>query len=183
MTLAEVVPHLLRSNLATLKEAPKNPNTSSPCYNPNAWCSYHSESPGHNENDSWALKNKIQDLIEAKEIEFDAPEMLNVITAPMPKHNRGVNSVDTDLFVTSVNEVSTPLMTVKKNLLLVGLSLGCGEGCHMCLSLPSSCYLLKAGVQHLMYNREILFEKTLIPTVSFEDVTIITISANPSKAS
>ena len=100
MTLTEVLPHLLRSNLATLNEAPKNPNTTSPRYNPNARCSYHSESPGHDMNDCWALRNKVQDLIEAKEIEFDAPEKPNVITAPMHKHNGGVNVVDTDQFVT-----------------------------------------------------------------------------------
>ena len=45
----------------------------------------------------------------------------NVITDPMPKHGRGVNAVDTDLFMTLVDEVSTPLMTVKKNLLLSDL--------------------------------------------------------------
>ena len=59
-------------------------------------------------------------MIEAKEIDFDAPEKPNVITAAMPKHGRGINAVDTDLFVTSVDEVSTHLMTVKKNLLLAG---------------------------------------------------------------
>ena len=96
MTLAEVLPHLLKSNLATLKEAPRNPNTASPRYNPNARCAYHSESPGHDTNDCWALRNKVQDLLEAKEIEFDAPKKSNVITAPMPKHGRGVNAVDTD---------------------------------------------------------------------------------------
>ena len=74
MTLAEVIPHLLRSNLTNLKEAPKNPNTSSPWYNPNARCAYHFDSPGHDKNDCWDLKNKVQDLIEAKEIEFDPPE-------------------------------------------------------------------------------------------------------------
>ena len=42
----------------------------------------------------WAMRNKVQDLIKAKEIEFDAPENPNVITAPMPKHGRGVNFVD-----------------------------------------------------------------------------------------
>ena len=119
-------------------------------------------------------------MIEAKEIDFDAPEKPNIITAPMPKHNRGVNTIDTNLFVTSVDEVSTPLMTVKKNLLLAGLFPGCGEGCHMCSSLPSGYYLLKTGVQRLMDSKEILFEKTLIPTVPFEDVAIITISTNPS---
>ena len=45
------------------------------------------------------------------------------------------------------------------------------------------CHLLKIGVQRLMDSIEILFEKTLIPVVPFEDVAIITISANPSKVS
>ena len=48
-------------------------------------------------------------MIEAKEIDFDAPEKPNVITAPMPRHKRGVNFVDTNLFVTLVDEVSTHL--------------------------------------------------------------------------
>ena len=47
MTLAQVLPHILKLNLAMLKEAPKNPNTTSPHYHLNAKCAYHSESPGH----------------------------------------------------------------------------------------------------------------------------------------
>ena len=46
MTPAQVLPHLLKLNLAMLKEAPKNPNTASPHYHPNARCAYHSESQG-----------------------------------------------------------------------------------------------------------------------------------------
>ena len=38
MNLAQVLPHLLKLNLETLKEAPKNPNTASPHYHPNARC-------------------------------------------------------------------------------------------------------------------------------------------------
>ena len=91
--------------------------------------------------------------------------------------------MDTDLFVTLVDEVSTPLMTVKKNLLSADLFSGCGEGCHMCSFLPSGFHLLKSGVQCLMDSKEILFEKTYIPVVPFEDIAIITISANPSKVS
>ena len=72
MTLSQILPHLLKSDLVTLREAPKNPNTASPHYNPNARCAYHSESPGHDTNKCWALKNKVQGLIEAKEIEFEA---------------------------------------------------------------------------------------------------------------
>ena len=74
-------------------------------------------------------------------------------------------------------------MTVKKNLLLAGLFPGCGEGCHMCSIIPIGCCLLKSGVQRLMDNKEILFEKTMNPVVPNEDVAIITISANPSKVS
>ena len=76
------------------------------------------------------MKNKIQDLIDAKEIEFEISERPNVVTAPMPKH--GVNAIDEDSFVVPVNDIVTPLMTVKKNLFLAGLFPGCDEGCCMC---------------------------------------------------
>ena len=33
-------------------------------------------------------------MIDAKEIEFGPPETPNVITAPMPKHNSGINVID-----------------------------------------------------------------------------------------
>ena len=158
MALSQILPQLLKTNLVTPREAPKNPNTTSPLYNPNARCAYHSDSLGHDSNNCWALKNKVQDLIDAKEIEFEAPEKPNVMTAPMPKH--GVNDVDDDLFVTSVKDIATPLMTMKKNLLLSGIFPGCGEGCHLCSVLPTGCHLLKSGVQRLMDNQEILFEKT-----------------------
>ena len=78
---------------------------------------YHSESPDHDTNNCWALKDKVQDLIEAKDIEFDAPEKPNVISAPMPKQDHNTNSIEEDMFVTSVDELVTPLLTIKKNLL------------------------------------------------------------------
>ena len=93
MMMSQIFPQLLKTNLVTLREAPKNPNTTSPHYNPKARCAYHSESPGHDTNNCWALKNKVQDLIEAKEIEFDPPETPNIITAPMPKHGSEINDV------------------------------------------------------------------------------------------
>ena len=116
----------------TLKEAPKNPNTTSPHYHPNSRCAYHSESPDHDTNNFWAQKNKVQDLLEAKEIEFAALEIPNVITAPMPKHGHDVNIVEEYMFVTSVDELMTPLLTIKNNLLNVDVFPGCDESCHFC---------------------------------------------------
>ena len=36
----------------------------------------------------------MQDLIDAKEVQFEAPEKPNVVTAPMPNH--GVNAIRED---------------------------------------------------------------------------------------
>ena len=96
MTPAQVLPHLLKLNMAMLKESPKNPNTASPHYHPNARCAYHFENPGHDTNNCWALKNKIQDLIDAKEVEFEGPKKPNVISAPMPKHGHNANAIEED---------------------------------------------------------------------------------------
>ena len=84
MSLSQALQHLLRMNLIALIGPHPNPKTSSLNYNPNATRAYHSDSPGLDTNDCWALKYKIQNLIEANEIEFDPPETLNVIT--MPNH-------------------------------------------------------------------------------------------------
>ena len=62
--------HLLEVNLITLKGPPQNPDISAPTYNPDKRCAYHSDSPGHDTNDCWSLKNKIQDLIDGRVLEF-----------------------------------------------------------------------------------------------------------------
>ncbi|KAI5422597.1 hypothetical protein KIW84_045871 [Lathyrus oleraceus] len=94
MTLAQALQGMLKANLITLRDPPANPNTTSPRYNPNARCAYHSDSPGYDTNDCWLLKNKIQDMINAGEIDFDPPETPNVITAPLPNHDKTVNVVE-----------------------------------------------------------------------------------------
>ena len=179
MTLSQILPQLLSTNLVTIKEAPKVVNTASPKYNPNARCAYHSDSPGHTTDDCWALRNKVQDLIDAKEIQFEAPERPNVVTAPMPQHR--VNAVEEDLYAVSVNDVATPLLTVKKNLLLAGLFPICSKGCLLCAVIPTGCPLLKSGIQSLMDSKEMMFKKTAVPFVSAEEVSVVTIFNNPTK--
>ena len=76
--LSQALQHLLKVKLITLKDPPQNPDTSSSNYNPSVRCAYHSDSPGHDTDNYWTLKNKIQDLIDAKEIDFDPPETPNV---------------------------------------------------------------------------------------------------------
>ena len=86
MSLAQALQQLLKAEMITLKDPLRNPNTSTPSYHPNERCAYHFDSPGPDTDGCWALKNKIQDMIDAKEIDFGPPETPNVITAPMPNH-------------------------------------------------------------------------------------------------
>ena len=70
MPLSQALRQLLDLKLITLKDPPQNPDTSSSKYNSNERCAYHSDSPGHDTDSCWTLKNQIQDLIDAKEIQF-----------------------------------------------------------------------------------------------------------------
>ncbi|KAI5426904.1 hypothetical protein KIW84_032366 [Lathyrus oleraceus] len=181
MTLAQALQGMLKANLITLRDPPANPNTTSPRYNPNARCAYHSDSPGHDTNDCWLLKNKIQDMIDAGEIEFDPPETPNVITAPMPNHDKTVNVVDDNSHITNVADLASPLLIIKKNLLQAGLFPGCAENCDLCILRPNDCLKLRNGIQRLMDDRTILFEK--IPKVEnpIEEISVIARSKVPVK--
>ena len=141
----------------TLCDPPTNPDTSSPKYNPNAKCAYHSSSPGHETDQCWELKNKIQDLIDNKTIEFDPPPTPNVITAPMPNHGKGVNVVEDTIFVSSVEDLTTLLTIIKKNLLKAGIFPGYLKDCVCCAKQLNGCKGLKEGIQCLMNSHEILF--------------------------
>ena len=67
---SQALQQLLRLNLVTLRDPPKNLNTASPKYNPEERCACHSGSPAHDTDDCWALKNRIQDLIEEGAVDF-----------------------------------------------------------------------------------------------------------------
>ena len=58
MLLSQALQHLLKADLVTLREPHPNPNTTSPKYNPNMKRAYHSNSPGHDTKNYWALKKK-----------------------------------------------------------------------------------------------------------------------------
>ena len=146
MSLSQALQHLLKANLVTLHDPPSNPNISSPKYNPNAKCVYHSNSPGHEMDQCWALKNKIQDLIDNKTIEFDPTTTPNVITALMLNHGKGVNAIDDTIFISSIEDLTTPLTTVKDICLRVGVFPGCSKDCVCCDQQVNRCKQLKKGV-------------------------------------
>ena len=70
VSLTQALQQMLKAGLITLKDPPRNPNTSAPTYHPYERCAYHSDSPGHDTDNCWTLKNKIQDLIDGRVLEF-----------------------------------------------------------------------------------------------------------------
>ncbi|XP_058771946.1 uncharacterized protein LOC131645720 [Vicia villosa] len=140
MSLNQAWQHLLKAKLLA-PIAPPNINTSSPRYDPNARCAYHSDC-----------------------------------------HDKAVNVVDKESYVTNVMSLTTPLPLIKKKLLQAGLFPGCIEDCYDCSSQPNGCTRLKIGIQCLMDNRKIMFEKVpsveklcedLAQNLKIEDVSVI----------
>ena len=86
-----------------------------------------------------------------------------------------------------MSEFTTPLMIIKKKLLQADLFLGCIEN-YYCVSQSNGCALLKEGIQRLMDDRLILFEKTpsmeslcksMPQDPELEDVSVITSFGTP----
>ena len=87
MSLFQALQRLLRLNLITLRAHPRNPNIASPIYDPNKRCAYHSASPGHDTNECWDLKNKIQDLIDEGALEFTQDGQAEFFYHPSKAHH------------------------------------------------------------------------------------------------
>ena len=112
-------------------------------------------------------------MIDNREIEFNPPETPNVITAPMPKHDKGISSINDVLYMATISELVTPLPIIKKNLLHAGLFSGYTEKCYCCAAQPNGCKLLKEGIQSLMENHIILIEKVPPAKNLCQDLSVI----------
>ena len=87
MPLAQALHHMLEAKLVTLREPPQKPNTFAPNYKYNERCTYHSNSQRNDTNHCWALKNKIQDLIDKGVLEFTQDGQLEFFCHPSKTHH------------------------------------------------------------------------------------------------
>lgn len=160
MTLAQALQSMLNANLITLRDPPIKPNTASPRYNPNARCAYHSDSPGHDTNECWVLKNKIQDMIDAGEIKFNPPGIPHVITTltPDPKI---VNIMDDSSCILNVAELTSPPLVTKSHLLQADLFPDYVEDCDFRALQLNGCLELRNATQRLRDNGAIMLERIL----------------------
>ncbi|XP_058775769.1 uncharacterized protein LOC131650045 [Vicia villosa] len=117
MTYTQLLQHLLNIEKITLRDAPNASDRQSPNYNANARCAFHSGAAGHDTERCIALKNKVQDLLDQKVIQFTpAP---NIVNNPMPTHEgSGVKAIENEEIsvVSDVSCLTFPLVSVKQHL-------------------------------------------------------------------
>ncbi|XP_058752438.1 uncharacterized protein LOC131625608 [Vicia villosa] len=162
MTYAQVLQHLLNIEKITLRDAPNAPDTQSPNYNANARCAFHSGAAGHDTERCIALKNKVQDLLDQKIIQFTPTP--NIVNNPMPAHGgSGVNAIESEEIsvVSDVSCLTFPLVSVKQHLINSGIFPGCGVDCEKCKSQPEGCDDLKGMVQKLIDEGPLQFYRRL----------------------
>ena len=91
--LSQVLDRLRKENMVTF-ELPRE-DYKPRDYNPELRCEYHLGQVGHSTDNCWRLRNKIQDLIDAKMIQLDfveAPKP-NVNNNPLPNHQPTINMI------------------------------------------------------------------------------------------
>lgn len=134
-------------------------------YDANASCEFHSGTLGHNIENCYAFKCKVQDLIDSKTIELEArPQAAgpNVTQNPMPRHGV-VQAVMEDgevlNLIMDVDFVKTPLPFVKEYLIKRGVFPGCEAGCERCEHCSNGCVNLKDGIQYLIDDGQLQFDR------------------------
>ncbi|XP_058733544.1 uncharacterized protein LOC131605170 [Vicia villosa] len=181
MTYAQVLQHLLKIEKITLRDAPNAPDTQSPNYNANARCAFHSGAAGHDTERCIALKNKVQDLLDQKIIQFTPTP--NIVNNPMPTHGgSGVNAIESEEIrvVSDVSCLIFPLVSVKQHLINSGIFPGCEVDCENCKSQPEGCADLKSMVQKLIDEGPLQFYRRLRGAKSKDgEVSVISIPYDP----
>ncbi|KAI5432054.1 hypothetical protein KIW84_035984 [Lathyrus oleraceus] len=92
MSYAELYPSLLERKLVTPREPPAVPANPQWWYKLDQHCVYHSGAPGHNIENCYPLKTKVQDLMRCGILSFEDSGP-NATKNPLPEHGKSVNMV------------------------------------------------------------------------------------------
>ncbi|KAI5447249.1 hypothetical protein KIW84_014920 [Lathyrus oleraceus] len=87
MSYAELYPSLLERKLVTPREPPAVPANPQWWYKSDQHCVYHSGAPGHNIENCYPLKTKVQDLMRCGILSFEDSGP-NVTKNPLPEHGK-----------------------------------------------------------------------------------------------
>ncbi|XP_050889623.1 uncharacterized protein LOC127094905 [Lathyrus oleraceus] len=124
-----------------------------PGYDANARCEFDFGALGNSIENCKALEYKVQYLIDSKAITF-SPKEPNVNNNLMPPHNNAaMNMIEVDngrRMMSHVDELKTPLIEIKNDLMKDNAFPICSNDCEHCLINPQQCKTLKYVIQQLM---------------------------------
>ncbi|KAI5402156.1 hypothetical protein KIW84_066564 [Lathyrus oleraceus] len=92
MSYAELYPSLIERKLITPRDPPAILANPQWWYKPDQHCVYHSGAPGHDVENCFPLKTKVQDLMRCGILSFEDASP-NVTKNPLPEHGKSVNMV------------------------------------------------------------------------------------------
>ncbi|KAI5418292.1 hypothetical protein KIW84_042794 [Lathyrus oleraceus] len=92
VSYAKLYPSLIERKLITPRDPPAIPANPQWWYKPDQHCVYHSGAPGHNVENCFPLKTKVQDLMRCGILSFEDASP-NVTKNPLPEHGKSVNMV------------------------------------------------------------------------------------------
>ncbi|XP_050877159.1 uncharacterized protein LOC127080911 [Lathyrus oleraceus] len=162
VSYSELVPYLVHVGAVIPKEFPVATPPFRANHDPNASCVYHANFIGHSTENCWALKCKIQDLINQNILTF-SEEKPNVKTNPLPNHsgvpvNAVIEEVNTEVIL-KVEEVKTLMFVVLQKIEQFGFLEKVHDDCTICEFDPDICEQLKGCVQSLMDQGLIQFSR------------------------
>ncbi|XP_019426907.1 PREDICTED: uncharacterized protein LOC109335214 [Lupinus angustifolius] len=123
VTYAEIFAYLMAGGFITpiVGKVPESPG---PWFNPNVTCAYHSRVIGHSIEHCRALKYKVQQLINTKQLVFEE-NTPDVDRNPLPNHgNQGVNVVEDapyGLYIWEVHGIKTPMKVIYQEMCRHGM--------------------------------------------------------------
>lgn len=186
ISYSQLLQHLLQLKLVTLRAMPTPPEKLLENYNANARCDFHSRGIGHDIENCLAFKHKVQDLLDAKAIQFSPDNGPNVIQNPMPPHaGPSVNAVEVEQgsnLVRDVRLLKTPLLSIKDYLIEKNVFPGCLHDCYMCQELADGCDDLKNGIHKLISEGSLQCEKVMKGEETVEkEIFVVSIPYTPAK--
>ena len=92
MSYAELYPSLIERKLITPRDPPAIPVNPQWWYKLDLHCVYHSGAPGHDVENCFQFKTKVQDLMRCGILSFEDSSP-NVTKNPLPTHGKSVNMV------------------------------------------------------------------------------------------
>ncbi|KAK9997875.1 hypothetical protein SO802_017478 [Lithocarpus litseifolius] len=96
MPMADLYAYLLKRKLVTPMFAKPREGPPSPNFDPSKKCEHHFGAKGHTLKECYQLRDRVQDLIDKKLIQFNNVAALNIITNPLPPYQEGnVNAIIT----------------------------------------------------------------------------------------